>query len=154
MPLHEVSRPEPQPYYPGYEINYTQITSGVNVTSTTEATPTTVISPGAITFDGAPVIAEFYAVIVSPLGATSVLTVVLFESTTEIARLAELEQFGAGGSQQFVGTLYGRYRFTPSAGSHTYTVGAFVNSTAGTPAVGAGTGGAGNPPAFIRFTKV
>lgn len=135
----------------GGEINYTQITSSVNVTSTTEATPTTIISPGALTFSGADVMVEFFAFISTPSAATVALVITLFEGSTEIARIAEFEIFSSV-TNQFIGTLNGHYRFTPSAGSHTYTIGSFVNATTGTPKVGAGSGGAGaNPPAFVRF---
>lgn len=135
----------------GGEINYTQITSSVNVTSTTEATPTTIISPGALTFSGADVMVEFFAFISTPSSSTVALVITLFEGSTEIARIAEFEIFSSV-TNQFIGTLNGHYRFTPSAGSHTYTIGSFVNTTTGTPKVGAGSGGAGaNPPAFVRF---
>jgi hypothetical protein len=47
------------------------------------------------------------------------------------------------------------YRFTPSAGSHTYSFGATASSTTGTPQIGAGAGGgAVQAPAFLRILKV
>lgn len=137
---------------PGYELNYTQITSNVNVASTTESSGTTIISPGAITFDGAPVIVEFFCLFQSGTTANNVFHACLFEGATQITR------FGAtllSPAAQQVIPFYGCYRFTPSAASHTYTVTAFVNSTTGTPAVlGSAAGTASGPPAFVRFTKV
>jgi len=134
----------------GGEIGYTQITSPVNITSTTEASGTTILSPGALTFDGNPVIVEFFADVTIPNGTNVSVRVCLFEGSTEITRLATIFL----GSGQMIVPCSTKYRFTPSAGSHTYTVTAFASSTSGTPAVGAGAGGtAGEPPAFVRFTK-
>lgn len=139
---------------PGFEIGYSQITAPVNIIGTTEGAATTVISPGAITFDGTAVIVEIFAPYIktgSGLGATA--NVAMFESTTDVSGIV-----GGGltftASEQIGGPFVGRFRFTPSAGSHTYTVQAWVSSTTGTPAFGAGAGGTGNyAPAFIRFTK-
>ncbi len=137
---------------PGQEIGYDQITGTVNVASTTEATGTTIITCAAHQFDGAPVIAEFF----SPVCATGttlqdILFVCLFEGATQIGRLCLLDNPAAAQALCF---LTGKLRFTPTAGSHTYTVTAFATSTTGTPQVGAGAGGTGaNVPAYIRFTK-
>lgn len=138
---------------PGFEIGYTQITAGVNVVSTTEATGTTIISPGALTFDGAPVIVTFFGGIKTPTAAAGNATVVcLFESTTQITELGNVVTPAAAQTQ--VWSTF-TYRFTPTAGSHTYTITAFATTTTGTPQINAGAGGTGaNPPAFVRFTKV
>lgn len=138
---------------PGTELNYSQIVSTVNVASTTEATGTTIISPGAITFDGAPVLVEFFSPIVKlPAVAASFVVVSLFEGATQIGELADMENAAAAVAGY---SMTGRLRFTPTAGAHTYTVTAFATSTTGTPSVGAGPGGTGLlVPAFVRFTKV
>ena len=138
---------------PGYEIGYDQITSSVNIASTTESAGTTIITCAAHTFDGALVMVEFFSPFVTDSSVSSLTIVSLFESSTQISRLANTSASNA--AQQSSVALTGRYRFTPSAGSHTYTVTAFANSTTGTPAVGAGAGGTGAyPPCFVRFTKV
>lgn len=143
---------------PGFEIGYTQITSGVNVVSTTEATGTTIISPGAITFDGTAVLVEFYSPHVDLPTATSVsnqVTVSLFESATQIGRLGQVLLDDLASGQNHRASLYCQFRFTPTAAAHTYTVTAFTNSVTGTPSINAGAGGTGVfVPAFIRFTKV
>lgn len=132
-------------YPPGFEINYTQITASVNVVGTAEATPTVIISPGAITFDGTPVMVEFSAYsIVPPTGGFIVVS--LYESTTVINRL--LIAAGVNYAGKF------GMRFTPTAASHTYTISSYAQSTTGTPNVSAGAGGAGAAsPAWVRFTK-
>lgn len=140
-------------YPPGYEINYTQITSPVNIASTTEASGTSILAPGAVTFDGGAVMVDVFAVVQGGSAAT-VVQLCLFEGSTEITRLGAIVWNGA--STGWFNPLRWGYRFTPSSGSHTYTVTAFANSSSGTQAsVQAGSGGTGNVcPAFIRFTKV
>lgn len=131
---------------PGYEVGYDQITSTVTVSSTTESAGTTIISCAAHTFDGNPVIAAFRAPYISNAG--NFLTICLFEGATEICQIAVYVA---------VGNIPGlaEIRFTPTAGSHTYTVTGVRGSANGTVGAGAGTGGAGVlAPAFIRFTKV
>lgn len=146
----------------GKEIAYSQITASVNVASTTEATGTTIISPGAVVFDGAPVICEFFACrIATPdvtvINTSNFVVVSLFEGATQISRLAFIfinENIGAGGVA-LQAPVYGALRFTPTAASHTYTITAFASSATGPPSVFAGAGGtATDSPAFVRFTKV
>ena len=139
---------------PGFEIKYTQITAPVNITDTSEATATALISPGAVTFDGGAVIVEFFGIITcDTAAATDVITVTLFEGATQITRLGSIKSVVAATPN--VLAEYMGFRFTPTAGSHTYKVCAFATSTTGTPAITAGAGGTGgNPPAFVRFTKV
>lgn len=140
-------------YPPGFEINYTQVTGNVNVASTTEATPTTIISPGAITFDGTAVLLTvFCPQIVTTSTVNGFSEWVLFESTTQITRLGTFLT-PASASMYNAATML--YRFTPTAASHTYTIGAYTSSTTGTPSMQCGAGGTGAlPPMFCRFTKV
>lgn len=141
-------------HLPGAELSYTQRTTSVSITGTSESAGTTVLSPAAFTPDGDPIICEFFSWLVAPpsiLGGE--LIIMLFESTTEITRLA-MVQNGPVGSQIFV-PVFARYRFTPSNASHTYTIKSFVTSTTGSPFIDAGSGGTGgNPPCYVRFVKV
>lgn len=137
----------------GYEIGYDQMTTTVSVASSTEATGTTLISCAAHTFDGAAVMCQIHGY----LTAGSVATIVqcsLFESTTEIGKL-NVWSLPAASTSNII-TVTGWLRFTPTAGSHTYTLTAFANNTTGTQAVfSGGAGGTGAVvPAFVRFTKV
>ena len=148
-------------YPPGYEIGYDQITSPVNVTSTTESSGTTIISCAAHTFDGGAVICSFSTDrIVLPnaggSGTPNYVIVSLFEGSTQITRLAfALTASGDAGYATGQLPAVGAYRFTPSAGSHTYTISACASSTTGTPNIQAGSGGTGgDAPCFCRFTKV
>lgn len=125
------------------------ITSSVTVTSTTEASGTTVISAAAHTFDGEPVIATFSAPFVQSASGAAIV-ICLFEGTTQICR------FGAVGTGTTVSDVAFEcsYRFSPSAGPHTFKVTAFMGAT-GSGQVRAGAGGTADyRPAFLRFTKV
>lgn len=132
---------------PGYEIGYDQITSNVTV-SGTSGSPTTVISCAAHTFDGAPAFAFFSAPIVGSAVNDSIV-VVLFESTTALGVLA---QYSAGSGGANIPGAIG-VRFTPTSGSHTYTVKAWRVSANGTIFAGAGGSVSTYYPCFIRFTK-
>lgn len=143
---------------PGFEIGYTQITANANVTDTAEATATALISPGALTFDGAPVICEFFSPFVETPNAVSVtdfVVISLFEGATQIGRLAIVQLVNLTTGQGLQAPVCGRLRFTPTAGAHTYKVTAFCNVATGTPFIGAGAGGTGAAvAAYVRFTKV
>lgn len=137
----------------GGEIGYDQITANVSVTSTTEASGTTVIPGSAHTFDGSPVIATFCAPEGVVSSAGGFLVVSLFEGSTQIGRFT-LIQWPASTASLIIPCI-GMLRFTPSAGSHTFSVTAIRNSASVTCLIGAGAGGTGTlMPAFLRFTKV
>lgn len=141
---------------PGTEIGYDQITVGGAITSTSEAACTTIITAGPHTFDGAPVICQVSLPAIAGPGAagSNFVIVTLFEGAVEIGQLGTLflnQPAGIQGEVPFQGWL----RFQPSAGVHTYTVGAFASSTTANPTFSAGAGGTGvSLPAFCRFTKV
>ena len=142
-------------YPPGFEIGRDTITGNVAIASTTEATGTTIISCAAHTFDGGAVLVELFAPAVQTPGAAvgNAVDACLFESTTEISRIARCITQSVAAAVSSV--LTGKYVFTPTAGSHTYTITAFATSLTGSPTVIAGTGsGAAFAPAFVRFTKV
>lgn len=139
----------------GYEIGYDQITTSVNITGTTEAAPTTIITCAAHTFDGAPVLCTFSTpeVAFSTGSASDLLGISLWEGATELGILAFQRSTATVTSALLGGTFM--YRFTPTAGSHSYLIRAWCTSTTGSPGIGAGTGGVGaRVPTFVRFTKV
>lgn len=141
-------------YPPGFEIGYDQITAPVNVASTTEGTPTTIIAGSSYTFDGAAVLATFYAPFMeNGSAAAASVFVSLWEGATQIGRMAAIVL--PSGTLQEALTVTAMLRFTPTAAAHTYAIKAHANSTTGTPVVGAGAGGTGAYlPAFLRLTKV
>lgn len=136
---------------PGTELGYDQITANVTVSATAEATGTLILTCAAHTFDGQPVIMEFFTPYFY-INNTNTLIVNLFEGSTNLGRIASKQtNTGSGGGN--ADALLAHFRFTPTAGSHTYKITAFVNGNSGT--IGAGAGGTGVlVPAFVRFTKV
>ncbi len=139
-------------YQPGQEIGYDQITGNVNIGSTSASTPTTIITCASHAFDGGPVMLTVYFPFVFMGSANNTLGVVLVEGGSAIGEMLFTSQVSA--TEPYVFSHAVR-RFTPSAGLHTYLIGAYCNNTTGTPAVGAGVGtGTADVPAFARFTKV
>ena len=132
------------------QLDYAQITSNASITATSAATANTVITGGSVAYDGSAVWVEFYSPFTKPDNAAAGrdITIGIFESTTEIGRLAFLS--GASTTAAYV-AVYGKFRFTPSAASHTYLIKAWVS--AGTGVIGAGAGGAAAAPAFMRITR-
>lgn len=139
---------------PGYEIAYDQITSPVNVVSTTEGTPTSIIPGTSKTYENVPYMFHFNSPHVdTPSVAGGFVAVLLMEDGVSIGRIALVTtsaalSVGEGTSIPF--------RFTPTAGAHTFGISAFASSTTGTPDVGAGAGGAAGTyaPSFLRVTRV
>lgn len=121
--------------------------SNIPVASTSATAPTAIITCAAHVFDGAPVVARFgcqSAIMPAVISAT--IEVGIWElgvSSTAIAILMYGSN-NASGALDLPGSSF-MYPFTPSAGSHTYTVGAFVSSTTGTPTIAV--------PCFVRFEK-
>lgn len=133
---------------PGYEFGYDQITGNVTVTSSTESAGTTIIACAPHSFDGEPVFAQFFTQLQPSSG--SQVTCSLFEDATQITRLCEYIPGTISSTQHPYTTSY---RFTPTAGTHTYTVTAYRGSSNGSIIAGSG-GTGGEPPTFIRFIKV
>lgn len=135
----------------GKELDYAQRTTDASITATSAGAADTVITGNAVVYDGTAVLVEFYSPYVSPSNAAAArnITIGIFESTTEIARIGYKESPAATFSYD---PMYAAYRFTPTAASHTYLIKAWVN--AGTGAIGAGVGGAAFAPAFMRITRI
>lgn len=139
---------------PGHEFDYSEITADVTVSGTAEtsAGSTLVVTGNAATYDGEPVMLEFFAPAWEPgLTTGNDVRLGLYESTTFLGRLA-LTQMGATGTNGDAKPLIGRYRFTPSAAAHTYLIRAMRTSANGT--IRAGAAGATNyVPAYLRIIK-
>src|SRR5438067_2379945 len=125
----------------GTEISYDQITAFVNITSTNIAAPTLIIQGSAHVYDGAFVLVQFYSPAVSaPAVVGNQTEISLTMDGVDLGR----GLFSAGTNTSFAsnnGAANIWLRTTPSAASHTFAVTAFAQSTTGTPAVAAGTGG-------------
>ena len=133
-----------------YELAYSQFTSNVSVTHTTEATADTVVSATSITADGStPIYLQFFAPSWIGTDTRNNLNLYLYDGSTSLGEL-NVDRTTINASDA-MGQLSGFTRITPSAGSHTYSIRATVQSGTGT--IYAGVGGTGNyTPGFIRIT--
>ena len=125
---------------PGYEIAYNQITTSFTCTNAY----TQAIAGTTVTYDGTPVIVEFFA---SQITANTNVNVALYDASSEVCVLTAFAITGSGGES-------GRLRFSPSAGSHTYNAYAKYIGTSGSIVAGSGSGGDNYVPAYLRITKV
>lgn len=140
-------------YPPGYELGYEEVTSNVTLVALgTNSGLTDVITFDPITFDGQPVMVEFYCSDIYGSGADP-LYVHLYEGATGLGRMGLVT---ASSSATRNNPVICRYRFTPSAGSHTYKIVAENTDAGGTGLVRAGAGGSSSVyvPAYARITKV
>lgn len=136
---------------PGFEFDYVERHSTASITATSEGAADTFITGNAVTYDGSTsIIVEFFAAAVTPdSGAAGrQLNVYLYDGSS-IGRLSVNTTPAASSSQRAVLV---RRKLTPSAGAHTYSIRAAVNSGTGT--ISAAAGGSGQlMPAYLRITK-
>jgi hypothetical protein len=126
------------------ELGYVQRTTNQSVTATSFAAASEVFATD-LTFvsDGSPVVVDFYCP-QAALGGSYIVFNLSNGSTTDMGQIAY------AGSSTAVST---QYRYTPSAGSQTLNVRAWVQS--GTGQVSAGVGGSGAyPPTTLRVSKI
>src|SRR5882672_11919108 len=117
MPIVSLGLPVP----PGFQWDYAQIVSSVNITDTNEATGTALITSNVVAYDGAPVVLEFFGSIQAPSNAAGdQVRINLFEGATQLTRLALCRCSVA--AQAARATVLARYRFTPTAGTHQYVI--------------------------------
>lgn len=131
----------------GAELDYVQRTSdptGTSITAT-EGSPTTVLTSNSITVDGStPIIVEFYASVFEASTSAALIANLWEGTTTDLGRLINI---------QATVTAHARRRFTPSAGSHTYTIRLWRSGSA-TARIYSDVGGAGKyMPAFMRISE-
>lgn len=143
---------------PGHEYNYTEFTSPVTISATSEATANTIVAASAgIAFDGStPILVQLFAPFLtgsSTNGDNCILTI--YDDTGGgAASIGKPGQWTnpAGAASERWGSVSSWYRFTPSAATHTLSWRAY-RVTANF-VFGAGAGGIGNSmPGFIRITK-
>lgn len=131
------------------DVAYSEVTSPVATTATTEAGATAVVGPtSSVTFDGATtVLVQFWAPSFSTNQTAADGFVVLLEDTTVLGRV-EIQEINTTGGYP----LSVLRRRKPASGSHTYTAKAYTSN--GTFTIAAGAGGATTLlPAFLRVTQ-
>jgi hypothetical protein len=133
------------------ELDYAQITSDVACTATTEAGANTIITGAAKTYDGSTIITlEFFWPAWTTSTTNTVAFLTIFQDGSVFGRI--WDSFGFTSAADMGGTVIAR-RFTPSAGSHTYSIRGH-SQAAQTFTVKAGAGGAATLfPAYLRTVQ-
>ena len=136
------------------ELGYGQATSNTTINNATAGTGTEVIAPVTVVCDGSPILVEFYSPEVRPsTTANDEINISLFEDSSEKIRSWGRNYNGGGGAINKPTSL--SVRLTPSAGSHTYGVKAYVTNAARTGSVGGGTGtSTTSAPCYLRVSKI
>lgn len=142
----------PDATFPGYEIDYVEITTNATATATTEGTANTLISGNAIAYDGSTrvKIECWFPWVVPASGTVHNANLILYDGSSSIGAI-DLASWNPSNPVRSV-PVYGVRYLTPSAATHTYSVRGYVDS--GTATWVCGTGGSANVvPAFLRITK-
>lgn len=138
------------------ELGYSQIVSGVTINNGTPGTGVEVVAPLTVVCDGSPILVEFFSPEARPYNAANYeLNISLFEDGAEKIRSWGRQYNSVAGFDNKPVAL--STRLTPSAGSHTYGVKAYVTNTSpstNTGRVEAGSGTTGSAPAFLRVSKI
>jgi len=134
-----------------HELVYAQTVTAVGMVGVTAPTAVTLVAGPATTFDGAPVMVEFYAAQAQcGAGAGTAILFNLWDGGSDLGYYGQIINVAA--SILTVPVFLSR-RLTPSAGSHTYIAKAWVPAGSGG-SVGAGPGGINAlPPMFLRVTR-
>lgn len=139
------------------EVANVTFTSQVDISATVEASGDTVVSSGAITYTADQHKIEFYSPWERMFGASAAnsitMIVNLWDGASNLCRIGMVSTYdaGSGNGAPFYCCRY----LTPSAGSHTYIIKAWVSGTSASGQFGAGNGGSSSTlvPGFIRITK-
>jgi hypothetical protein len=134
------------------EIAYVEFTANVTVNATTAATANLVVSSGAITYEAAPIVVEFYSPGIEPdvgaVGRQVIIGLCDNGAGTNLGRLGQVRTPVAGNS--LIEPVRLEREFTPSAATHTYEIRAYVTAGSGTVLAGVG----GSDVAFPGFVRI
>jgi hypothetical protein len=136
------------------ELGYGQMTSNITINNATAGVGTEVIAPLTVVCDGNPILVEFFSPEARPSqNANDELNISLFEDSSEKIRSWGRNYNAAGGYNNK--PTYLSVRLTPSAGTHTYGVKAYVSNASNAGSVGGGTGtSTTSAPCFLRVSKI
>jgi hypothetical protein len=134
---------------PGAELQYTEITTGVTITATSNTTPDVCITGAALTFDGTTsIMVEVFSYSLStPAQQGGEVSLYVWDGATNLGRVVRQ---GGGGTATNMACVCFRMRVTPTAGSHTFSVRGTVNISSGILGAGAAPG---QSPAYLRITR-
>lgn len=136
---------------PGEELAYNQVTAIVAITSTAAAAANVVVEGTSRSYDGSPVLVEFFCgAMATPTGAVNGFVCIdLWDGATDIGQFAFLQTPVAGA---MLGQIHAKRRLTPTVGTHNYRIGGWCTGAGA--AAYAGVGGAGQwLPMYVRVTR-
>jgi hypothetical protein len=142
----------PPPVYPGTELDYVQITTGVTVNVGLGA-EMVIITGTSRVYDGTPVKLTFFS---PAVGGTpnDCCFIQLWDGGTQLTTLANVYAAGGTSGNQMYVPVNAEFCFTPSAGTHQYVIRARRNDYPMQISAGPGTmTGSGFVPAFLRIVK-
>ena len=137
------------------ELGYKESSSTTNITvSGTAGNGTEIISPLTVVCDGGPVLVEFDAVNVAPNPtAGHYISLSLYVDGSEYSRFWTYSQTPSSGF--FATPVHATLRIAPSAGSHTFSVRAFISNAGSNGTVGSGDKSTtGSFPPRLRVSKI
>ncbi len=140
-------------YPPGYQVDYVQITSSVNISGTAETSggATTVITGTSQSYAAGDYWVEFYANQAYPVAVSGAYLVIhLWDGTTEIGDIAVIQNVNTGGATAPLNVpVFTRNKITLTAATHQLIIRAHVTNANGVIQAGAG-GSATRMPSYIR----
>jgi hypothetical protein len=135
---------------PGEELAYSQATAQVSITGVSAAGPNLVCEGVSRSYDGSPVIIEFYCgALASPAVAGGFVCINLWDASTDIGQFAFMQTAAAA---QTIGQIHAVRRLTPTAGTHNYRIAGWCSGAGGTAYAGAGGIGVWSPM-FVRVIR-
>ena len=133
------------------ELGYSQITASVAPSATTAAGATSIIPNLTVVCDGSPVLVEFFA----PSARCDATASDALSFTLKYDGSVQQDKWGQIGNNSttagHLSPVFLQYRMTPTAGSHTFSVGGYVTNASRVGYVGASSPLA---PAFLRVSKI
>lgn len=135
-------------------LDYVQITSSAAISATSQATATTLITGSAVTYDGAtPIYIEAFASSIdygTNYGATA--NIHAFLDGSVLSRLQSNQWAGAASTGPHDSVMYALHKYTPTAGSHTFSLRGHYTGNASN--LNCGTGASGTAaPAFLQIKR-
>lgn len=136
---------------PGYEYDYKEATSSVNVTASSFASATTILTGNAVSYNGSTVvIVEIYCPALFSGASTATAFLNLWDGSTDLGIIGAVNSASGGIT---TAPVFARRKLTPSNASHTFSVRGTMNSGTGVFTAGAGGTGGTYMPGYIRVTQ-
>jgi hypothetical protein len=138
----------PTAVLPGSEIAYVENPNQVTATGAAAE----LLNSGNVTYDGTPIMIEFYCPEVGNVAASFQTIALLYDGATPVVG-QYIALLGMAGTTPIFAPMFARRKLTPSAGLHNYRILVLVTSGPNIGYIGGPNGAANNPPSYLRITK-